>query len=202
MLKLFQTLIDWVKPPPQWRIGVIVCLGMLAGTGIFIVHISRAFSYLSDDPEACINCHIMRTYFSSWFHSPHRNYATCNDCHIPQNNFINKYYFKARNGLFHSTIFTLHLEPQSIQISEAAKYVVSQNCVRCHSSLFNNPGGLKWEGSPDNPHSSSALGEKGEAYCWSCHRETPHGRRASIASTPDAQTPSLGSMVPSWLKSK
>ena len=36
-------------------------LGLAAGMGLFVFHISRAASYLSDAPETCMNCHVMTT---------------------------------------------------------------------------------------------------------------------------------------------
>jgi len=35
--------------------------------------------------------------------------------------------------------------------------------------------------------------------CWDCHRETPHGRVNSLASTPYARVPKLNPILPDWL---
>jgi cytochrome c nitrite reductase small subunit len=66
--------------------------------------ISEAASYLSDDPEACINCHIMIPQYATWRHSSHGRDTVCNDCHVPQDSVFAKYYFKAKDGLRHSAI--------------------------------------------------------------------------------------------------
>jgi len=102
---------------------------------VFVLHISKAPSYLSDKPEACTNCHIMAPQYATWSHSSHREWTHCNDCHVPHNNVVNKYYFKANDGLRHATIFTLRNEPQVIQIRHAGIGVVQDNCLRCHDKI-------------------------------------------------------------------
>ena len=46
-----KNLIKAVKPPPQWRFGVLFSLGVLVGLIFLILHLSKATSYLSDKPE-------------------------------------------------------------------------------------------------------------------------------------------------------
>jgi cytochrome c nitrite reductase small subunit len=44
------------------RIALIfaLSLGLAAGLGAFTFVYARGYSYLSNDPSACANCHIMR----------------------------------------------------------------------------------------------------------------------------------------------
>ena len=116
-------------PPQQWLVPVIILCGTILGLGFVILRLSNAASYLGDDPRTCINCHVMTPQYITWQHSSHREVATCNDCHVPQNNLINKYYFKAKDGLYHATIFTLRLEPQAIKTNPASKRAVQNNCI-------------------------------------------------------------------------
>ena len=69
--------------PRVWRLPCFVMLGVAAGVGLFVLHVSRATSYLSDAPETCMNCHVMRTQYLTWQHSSHASVTTCNDCHVP-----------------------------------------------------------------------------------------------------------------------
>ena len=124
--------IEKFLPPPAWQVPVIILIGVIIGLGLYIFKISNAASYLSDDPETCINCHVMNPQYATWNHSSHREVANCNDCHVPHNNVVNKYFFKAKDGLRHATIFTLRAEPQVIFIKDEGKEVVQQNCIRCH----------------------------------------------------------------------
>ena len=104
---------------PRWQLPAWGMLGVAAGTGLFVFHISRAASYLSDAPETCMNCHVMATQYVTWQHSSHAGVATCNDCHVPHTSLARTYGFKAKDGLWHATVFTMRWEPQVIRLSAA-----------------------------------------------------------------------------------
>lgn len=178
-------------PPDRWRVPVIVALGVFAGLFAFLFYISKAHSYLSDDPETCMNCHIMAPQYATWSHSSHREAATCTDCHVPHNNIFNKYYFKAKDGMRHATIFTLRNEPQVIFIREEGKQAVQDNCIRCHTHLITDDRLLLK--TSDYNHFRT------ERHCTECHRETPHGRVNSLSSVPYARVPIKQSPIPKWI---
>lgn len=181
-----------IFPPEKWIVPVLILLAILSGLFLYLVYLSNAGSYLSDRPEACVNCHIMAPQYATWVHSSHREWSHCNDCHVPHNNVINKYYFKAKDGLRHATIFTLRKEPQVIHIKHAGEKVVQDNCIRCHTELIYN---IKVAAIQPNFHSIRT-----ERQCWECHQEVPHGRVNSLSSTPYAKVPLPESPVPEWLK--
>ncbi|MBR9978269.1 MAG: NapC/NirT family cytochrome c, partial [Bacteroidetes bacterium] len=79
-------LIRFLIPPPEWRLPVILLLGILGGLGIFVLYISNAVSYLSDDPRACVNCHVMTPQYATWERGSLGRVTSCNDCHVPQDN--------------------------------------------------------------------------------------------------------------------
>lgn len=185
--------IDKIKPPPNWRVPVLLSTGILAGLFFFILHIGRATSYLSDNPEACVNCHVMTPQYATWERSSHARVTVCNDCHVPHDNIISKYFFKASDGLRHSFMFTFRLEPQVIQIKQAGKNAVQKNCIRCHTEVI-HPVSIR-------AISNQKIQEDGDGYCWDCHREVPHGRVNSLSSTPYARVPVLTSPVPEWIES-
>ncbi len=185
-------LIRKLIPPDPWKLPVLLAAAIFFGLGAFAFHISNASSYITDKPEACTNCHIMAPQYATWYHSSHREKTHCNDCHVPHNNFLNKYYFKAKDGLRHATMFTLRLEPQVIFIKEAGREVVHKNCIRCHSQLLTDSKLLAYS---DKTHTSRM-----ERKCWECHRETPHGRVNSLSSVPYARVPLPDPITPGWLK--
>lgn len=168
--------------PPRLRLAVLVSSGCFLGMGAYVAHISKATSYLSDDPKACINCHIMTPHYASWQHSSHANVATCNDCHVPHDSELRKYYFKAMDGGRHSALFTLRMEPQVIRAREESKHVIQENCLRCHT---------------DQVHTATTEEVFGRA-CIECHREVPHGRVNSLTATPNAAVPPQSSVIPDW----
>ncbi|WP_167618582.1 cytochrome c nitrite reductase small subunit [Maribellus sediminis] len=179
-------------PPKKWQLPVIFILSIFAGLVLFLLYVSKAHSYLSDNPATCTNCHIMAPQYATWQHSSHREVAHCNDCHVPHNNVFNKYYFKAKDGLRHATIFTLRKEPQVIYIHEEGAEVVQNNCIRCHQKLLEDPKLI------GNIEAHKAHRE--DRRCVECHREVPHGRVNSISSVPNAQVPLPESPVPNWIK--
>ncbi|WP_321285444.1 cytochrome c nitrite reductase small subunit [uncultured Sunxiuqinia sp.] len=179
-------------PPKIWRIPVIIALGIFAGLFVLSVYLSKAHSYLSDNPKTCVNCHIMAPQYATWNHSSHREWTNCNDCHVPHNNVFNKYYFKAKDGLRHATIFTLRKEPQVIFIKEEGAEVVHQNCVRCHERQLMD--------AKQSVCISNYKEHRTDRKCWECHREVPHGRVNSLSSAPFAHVPLPESPVPEWIK--
>lgn len=181
-----------ITPPPDWRRPVIVLLGVFFGLGFYAFYISKAWSYLGDDPKACVNCHVMNPMYANWAHSSHRRSATCNDCHVPQDNIINKYFFKAADGLNHATKFTFRMERQNILMEEETRPLVQGNCIRCHEKVVGKEF-LK----NVQPGYRNDLEIR---YCLDCHRETPHGRVNGLASVPNAMIiPKSKSKVAKWI---
>lgn len=183
-----------MRPPAEWRLPVMLVMGIFAGLVMLILRLSNAPSYLSDDPVACMNCHVMAPQYATWQRGSHGRVATCNDCHVPQDNFARTYYFKAQDGLRHASVFTFRLEPQVIQIKQAGKEVVQENCLRCHDHLT-SLARLGTQSFVETQHG------EGKA-CWDCHREVPHGRVSSLASAPYARVPMLSDPVPSWMRAE
>lgn len=185
-----------IIPPDEWLLPVTVLVGMIVGLGFYILHLSKAASYLSDDPKTCINCHVMTTEYITWNHSSHRNVATCNDCHVPHDNVFNKYYFKAKDGLYHASVYTMRMEPQTITMREPSKVVVQNNCIRCHKDQVTDAKMISWVES----HKESRL----DRTCWECHKETPHGRVRSLSSVGYQLDPmpinQQQEFVPQWIK--
>ncbi len=191
-------MIKWIQKleiPKGWRIAFTLLFGAFFGLASYTIYVSRAWSYLSDEPSTCVNCHVMAPQYASWFHSSHRERATCNDCHVPQTSAFAKYAFKAKDGLYHSYVFTMRDEPMAIRAKEASSSVVMNNCIRCHTDLNTalvNTGMVCFEDTKEG---------KGKA-CWDCHRDVAHGKVSNISSAPNAIVPLPESPVPDWLKNK
>jgi cytochrome c nitrite reductase small subunit len=163
---------------PGWRLPAYLALGVAAGMGVFVFHVSRAASYLSDAPETCMNCHVMTTQYVTWQHSSHARVTTCNDCHVPHTSLAAQYAFKAKDGMWHATVFTMRWEPQVIRISPGAVPVVEDNCRRCHARVIEDV-------------SLAVHRPGGDVRCWNCHREVPHGAVRSLSATPGVFQPQL-----------
>ena len=90
-------LIKQIIPPDKWKLPVTILLGILFGLSIYLFKISHATSYLSESPKTCINCPVMKSQYPSFFHSSHREQATCNDCNVQQEKIVKKYFFKGKD---------------------------------------------------------------------------------------------------------
>jgi len=171
---------------------VTVLLGIFFGLAVYVVYVSKAQSYLGDNPETCINCHVMIPQYANWAHNSHGRVTNCNDCHVPHNNIFNKYFFKAKDGLNHATMFTLRLEPQVIIMEDETRELVMKNCIRCHEKTVKKE--FIYDIQPDYHNYLE------ERWCLDCHREIPHGRVNGLSSTPNALTlPKAKSVVAEWL---
>lgn len=192
MIDKLQKIWKEVKPRGGWRYPAIIITGAFVGLFIYSFFASRAYSYLSDEPATCVNCHVMAPYYATWTHSSHGRNTTCNDCHVPHNNVFNKYFFKAKDGLRHSAVFTMRGEAHALQAIEASSKVIMDNCIRCHTQLnteFVNTGRMGFK----------EMKEMNGNACWDCHREVPHTRSRSESSTPNSHVPMPQSNVPDWL---
>jgi cytochrome c nitrite reductase small subunit len=109
-------------------------LGLALGIGIFTFVYAKGYSYLTDDPGACANCHIMDAHLDAWLKSSHHSVAVCNDCHTPAG-FISKYLVKASNGFNHSVAFTTGQFPDPLRITPSNHEVTEGACLKCHADL-------------------------------------------------------------------
>ena len=160
------------------KIALIIFLLAIGFFG-YILYISKAFSYLSSDPKACINCHVMNTQYASWQHSSHAREAACVECHLPTDGFVNKYISKAIDGWNHSKAFTLNTYDHAMKISEDGARRVQANCISCHKSIVST-----LSSSADKYHNFTEPYVENGRKCWSCHQSVPHGKVRSITSMP------------------
>ena len=141
--------------------GLCVALGVLLGLGGYTFYYAEGLSYFSNDPKACVNCHIMRDVYDGWQKASHHAVATCNDCHTPHE-FVFKYLTKAENGFWHSKGFTLQDFHEPIRIRPKNSRVLEASCVNCHSDLVGDILGA----GHDVP---------GQTGCVRCHAAVGHG---------------------------
>lgn len=128
-------------PKYLWVVFLFL-VGLLIGMGVYLFFESKAYSYLSNNSEACANCHVMQDHFRRYLGSSHRNVAQCNDCHSHAH-FAGKFYVKLKNGFFHSLAFTTGIYREPIQITRANLEVAQNSCLFCHGNLFVEKNGLE-----------------------------------------------------------
>ena len=147
-----------------------VLIGVTLGLGGYTFVAAKGASYLSDDPAVCMNCHIMREQFDGWQKASHHGQAICNDCHLPHDNAVHKYFVKASNGYYHSKAFTFQDFAEPIRIKPGNAKVLEDNCLRCHGALTSEITAHGTLGVPTDPK------QKADLYgCVRCHQEVGHG---------------------------
>jgi len=109
-------------------------LGVAAGVGGYTFLYARGASYLTNDPLACANCHVMQEQLDGWVKSSHHGVAVCNDCHTPHD-LVGKYVTKVSNGYHHSLAFTMGDFPEPIRSKERNREVTEAACRRCHADI-------------------------------------------------------------------
>jgi cytochrome c nitrite reductase small subunit len=148
------------------RVTLLVALGLVLGTaagvGAYTFIYAQGASYLTNDPDACVNCHVMREQYDGWVKSSHRSVAVCNDCHTPPGP-VSKYVTKAQNGFWHSFAFTTGRFPDEIQITSRNHGVTERACRKCHEPVTQQI---------DAPHAAKT--SKDELSCVRCHRSVGH----------------------------
>jgi cytochrome c nitrite reductase small subunit len=139
-----------------------VLVGALLGVGVFTFGYGKGASYLSKNPTACANCHVMQGHYDSWQNSSHRHVAVCADCHLPHN-LVGKLVTEADNGFFHSLAFTLENFHEPIRIKPRNRRVTQQTCIDCHAETVHQM-------LPEDPNGEMSS-------CVHCHSDVGHAYR-------------------------
>jgi cytochrome c nitrite reductase small subunit len=142
---------------PWLQIAAGLSVGLALGVGISTFLFAKGHSYLTDRPEACANCHVMREYYDGWRKSSHHQTAVCNDCHTPAG-FVGKYWTKTYNGFWHSYAFTTGDFPDVLRIKQRNRAVTQESCQKCHAELI----------------AAMVGAHAGNARCVSCHQDVGH----------------------------
>ena len=145
------------------RIVLGIAIGLIIGVGGYTFLYAKGYSYLSNDPAACANCHIMQDHYDAWLKSSHRSVATCNDCHTPAG-FIGKYASKASNGFWHSFAFTTGRFPEPLRIKQHNREITEQACHKCHQEIVE---------AIEGPHEKA---DSAKISCVRCHNSVGHMR--------------------------
>jgi cytochrome c nitrite reductase small subunit len=147
---------------------VAAIVGITVGLALYTFAYARGYAYLTNNPQACANCHVMQEYYDAWIKSPHRAVAACNDCHTPHD-FAGKYETKIENGFFHSLAFTSGRYPDNIFIRPRDARVAESTCRSCHEEITTAIAG---------PHNSNTIS------CIRCHFDVGHSAASFVVGGP------------------
>lgn len=133
-------------------------VGSAVGVGGLTFAYAEGWAYMTDDPAACANCHVMQEQLDGWSRSSHHAVAVCNDCHTPEDK-LGMLVTKARNGWHHSVAFTAQNFHEPIQITDYNLAITEQRCRSCHASVVD---------AIDGAHGEDAMS------CTRCHDSVGH----------------------------
>lgn len=142
-------------------IALAVVVGGAAGIGAYTFVYAEGGSYLTNDPAACANCHVMQGHYDAWAKSSHHAVAACNDCHTPHDS-LDKLLTKGVNGFNHSLAFTTGRFHEPIHITPRNRAIVESACRHCHEDIVSAIDRLPRQG----------IGLS----CVRCHAEVGHPR--------------------------
>jgi cytochrome c nitrite reductase small subunit len=152
---------------------VAVIVGILTAVGGYTFIYARGYSYLTNDPQACANCHVMEDHFRAWTKSSHRAVATCNDCHTPPE-LVPKYMTKAINGWNHSVAFTTGRFHEPLQITARNVDVTERACRKCHQNIVDAIESPPTSMLPSPGGHVSRPGPPERLSCIRCHSTVGH----------------------------
>lgn len=157
--------------------ALIVAAGVLVGVGLHTFRYAEGLSYLTTEPAACANCHIMQPQYDGWQRASHHAAAVCVDCHLPVA-FVPKYLAKLENGWRHGEKFTTQEFEEPIRLQATGQRIVDANCRRCHAELVLASFGESHGSGLVAPR--DAAGVDDDLKCLHCHHSVGHGVRALI----------------------
>jgi len=157
-----ETLGAWPGAACAAAVAAAAVLGVLGGLGSFTFGYGDGLAYLTNNPAACANCHVMQASYDSWLKSSHHQAATCNDCHLSHSP-VAKWVTKADNGFFHSLAFTTDDFHEPIRVKPRNRRVAQAACLHCHRDLVN--------------HMLPARHGGDMAWCVQCHADVGHALR-------------------------
>jgi cytochrome c nitrite reductase small subunit len=115
---------------------LVPAIALLAASLAVFVWVTDAPSYLGKAPQTCNNCHVMDSEYENWFHAPHERWATCSDCHIPHDNFIDYY----TDGIVQSNCVRCHIDTVESILTGSQPF--DRHCWDCHRTAAHGERGL------------------------------------------------------------
>lgn len=137
-------------------IWVLVVLVILMAVFAFVFFGPPGVAEVVAEPEFCARCHVMEPQYQAWQQSQHDFMDTCNECHLPNDGFIEHWFWDGVVGVRDVVKWNLNLVPEHIEARERSKDWIQENCRRCHGEIMTDVH------PPD------------DRWCWECHRESYH----------------------------
>ena len=116
------------------------CSERRSGLGTYTFAYARGWAYMTDDPRACANCHVMNEQYDGWIKSSHRSVAVCNDCHVPHSLVGQVLRRKPATASGTRTTSRRGVFPEPIRALPGSRAIAEANCRRCHEPVVAGDG--------------------------------------------------------------
>lgn len=156
---------------PRWLKWTVWLLGLaVAGFAVylFVMFGPPKVGERIAKPEFCASCHNMKPEYAAFKNSPHAELESCNECHLPNDNAVNHWFWDAVFGIKDLVLFNTSRYPQqpnNIEATAISRRMTQDNCRRCHGELI-------------------AHVDTSGRWCWDCHRSIPHRQTGRERNTP------------------
>ena len=135
----------------------IVCVILL---GLFLLFGPPQLLARSESPVFCASCHVMKPQYTAYSHNGAHRRLKCVECHLPNNNQVSHYVWKAIDGMKDVFVFNTGTVPERITMSNHGAVVLKENCIRCHKTLVSQMDTSRT--------------------CWNCHRRITHAGTGAL----------------------
>ena len=155
----------------RWYLVPAILIGLVVGIGGYTFVYAKGASYMTNDPAACANCHVMNEQYDGWITSSHRAVAVCNDCHTPDGHRRQVRSPRPTTASGTRSAFTTGLVSRAHPGHAAQQGVTEASCQKCHAD--------------DDRRDHDTTHPKGEPLtCVRCHDSVGHLRVAGAALCP------------------
>jgi len=144
----------------SWRAIGLAAAAASAGLAAFILFGPPQVLAYSESTEFCVRCHNHEVEGEAFSHHGAHRRERCIDCHLPNDNVANHFFWKGIDGMSDVAAFYAGMFTDETRLSPHGRRVLQENCIRCHATMVMriNPG---------RP-------------CWECHRRVAHKGTALI----------------------
>ena len=176
-----------------WRGPALILLGAGAVIAFTTVGITAVAIERTSSTEYCTGCHVYEAFAAEYAQTVHHENdsgirAECGDCHIPEGNWMDTVFVKAKSGFRSVWAYSVGgidtpeaFEARRAELAEAVWHQYERResdfCANCHA-----PEAWDLEAQSGGARGAHASVLEGDGQCIDCHRGVAHSIPDELAS--------------------